>query len=91
MILSLSFPAPTGSAFAPPVGAFVFPARPNSSVCHRIGKLIFSDSSAFSTGGALTCPLDTGVVNLNCAWGSAISIAGVQRIVPGDLVLWENR
>ena len=54
-------------------------------------KLIFSDGSAFSTGGALTCPFENGVVKLNCGWGSAINIDDVQRIVLGDLVLWENR
>ena len=54
-------------------------------------KLIFSDGSTFSTGGALTCPFESGVVNLNCGWGSAINIDDVQRIVLGDLVLWENR
>ena len=52
-------------------------------------KLIFSDGSMFSTGGALTCPYEDGVVKLNCGWGSAINIDDVQRIVLGDLVLWE--
>ena len=52
-------------------------------------KLIFSDGSEFSTGGALTCPYEDGVVNLHCGWGSAINIDDVQRIVLGDLVLWE--
>ena len=28
---------------------------------------------------------------LNCAWGSAINIDDVQRIVLGDLVLWEAK
>ena len=51
-------------------------------------KLIFSDGSTFSTGGALTCPCEDGVVKLNCGWGSAINIDDVQRIVLGDLVLW---
>ena len=52
-------------------------------------KIIFSDGSTFSTGGALTCPFENGVVNLHCGWGSAINIDDVQRIVLGDLVLWE--
>ena len=52
-------------------------------------KLIFSDGSTFSTGGALTCPFENGVVNLHCGWGSAINIDDVQRIVLGNLVLWE--
>ena len=54
-------------------------------------KLIFSDGSEFSTGGALTCPYENGVVKLNCGWGSAIDIDDVQRIELEDLVLWENR
>ena len=53
-------------------------------------KLIFSDGSAFSTGGALTCPYMDGAVHLNCGWGGAIDIHDVRRIVLGDLVLWEE-
>ena len=53
-------------------------------------KLIFSDGSEFSTGGALTTPYENGTVNQFCGWGSAINIDDVQRIVLGDLVLWEN-
>ncbi len=53
-------------------------------------KLIFSDGSEFSTGGALTCPYKDGVVKLHCGWGGAINIDDVQRIVLGDLVLWEK-
>ena len=52
-------------------------------------QLVFSDGSTFSTGGALTCPYRDGAVHLNCGWGSAIDIHDVQRIVLGDLVLWE--
>lgn len=52
-------------------------------------KLIFSDGTEFSTGGALTCPYENGTVNLFCGWGSAIDIGDVQRIVLDDLVLWE--
>lgn len=52
-------------------------------------KLVFSDGSTFSTGGALTCPYENGTVNLFCSWGSAVNINDVQRIVLGDLVLWE--
>ena len=52
-------------------------------------RLIFSDGSEFSTGGALTCPYENGTVNLFCGWGIAIDIDDVQRIVLGDLVLWE--
>ncbi len=54
-------------------------------------KIIFSDGSEFSTGGALTCPYDYGTVNLHCGWGSAINIGDVQKIVLGDLVLWEAK
>ena len=52
-------------------------------------RLIFSDGSEFSTGGALTCPYENGTVNPFCGWGGAIDIDDVQRIVLGDLVLWE--
>jgi len=54
-------------------------------------KLIFSDGSEFSTGGALTCPYEDGLVKLHCGWGSAINIDDIQRIVLGDLVLWEAK
>ena len=54
-------------------------------------KLVFSDGSAFSTGGALTCPYENGTVNQFCGWGSAIDINDIQRIVLGDLVLWEAK
>ena len=53
-------------------------------------KLVFSDGSEFSTGVALTSPYENGTVNLYCGWGSAINIDDVQRIVLGDLVLWEK-
>ncbi len=67
--------------------------RPWSILEDRVcieAKLIFSDGSTFSTGGALTCPFENGVVELHCGWGSAIDINDVQRIVLGDLVLWER-
>ena len=54
-------------------------------------KIIFSDGSEFSTGGALTIPYENGTVNQFCGWGSAINIDDVQRIVLGDLVLWEAK
>ena len=53
-------------------------------------RLIFSDGSEFSTGGALTCPYENGTVNPFCGWGSAIDIDDVQRIVLGDQVLWDE-
>ena len=53
-------------------------------------KIVFSDGSEFSTGGALTTPYENGTVNQFCGWGSAIDINDVQRIVLGDLVLWER-
>ena len=53
--------------------------------------LHFSDGSAFSTGGALTCPYKDGAVNLYTGWGAAINIRDVQRITLGDLVLWEAK
>ena len=54
-------------------------------------KIIFSDGSEFSTGGALTAPYENGIVNQFCGWGSAINIDDVQRIVLRDLVLWEAK
>ena len=54
-------------------------------------KILFSDGSEFSTGGALTCPYENGTVNQYCGWGSAINIDDVQRIALGDLVLWEAK
>ena len=68
--------------------------KPWSILEDKVGietKLVFSDGSTFSTGGALTCPYENGTVNLNCGWGSAINIDDVQRIVLGDLVLWEAK
>ena len=52
-------------------------------------KIVFSDGSEFSTGGALTTPYENGTVNQFCGWGSAINIDDVQQIVLGNLVLWE--
>lgn len=52
-------------------------------------RLIFSDGSDFSTGGALTCPYENGTVNQYCSWGRAIDIGDIQQIVLGDLVLWD--
>ena len=52
-------------------------------------KIIFSDGTEFSTGGALTAPYENGTVNQFCGWGSAINIDDVQRIVLGDVILWE--
>ncbi len=54
-------------------------------------QLFFSDGTSFSTYGALSSPYEDGVVKLNCGWGSAINIDEVQRIVLGDLVLWEAK
>ena len=54
-------------------------------------EIVFSDGSAFSTGGALTTPYKDGAVHLTCGWGGAIDIDDVQRIVLGDLVLWERK
>ncbi len=54
-------------------------------------KIVFSDGSEYSTGGALMTPYENGTVNQFCGWGSAIDIDDVQRIVLGDLVLWEAK
>ena len=54
-------------------------------------QLFFSDGSAFSTGGALTAQYKDGAVELHCEWGTAIDINDIQKIVLGDLILWENK
>ncbi len=54
-------------------------------------EIVFADGSTFSTGGAMTTPYSDGLVNLTCSWGKAININAVERIVLGDLVLWENK
>ena len=54
-------------------------------------EIIFADGSVFSTGGAMTTPYSDGVVNLTCGWGKAIDINTIERIVLGDLVLWESK
>ena len=53
-------------------------------------EIVFADGTVFSTGGALTTPYSDGVVNLSCGWGAAIDINAVERIVLGELVLWER-
>lgn len=53
--------------------------------------LCFADGSTFSTGGALTAPYTNGAVELHCEWGTAIDINDIQKIVLGDLILWENK
>lgn len=54
-------------------------------------EIVFADGSTFSTGGAMTTPYSDGVVNLTCNWGKAIDINAVERIVLGDLILWEKK
>lgn len=54
-------------------------------------EIILADGSSFSTGGPVTTPYSNGVVNLGCSWGAAIDINAVERIVLGELVLWENK
>lgn len=61
------------------------------NICGVESRLFFSDGTSFSTGGALTSPIEDGVVRLCCGWGEAVNIGDVQKIVLGDLVLWENR
>lgn len=53
-------------------------------------KLIFADGEEFSIGGALSCPFEDGTDNAYCSWGSAIDIKAIERIVLGDMILWEN-
>ena len=40
-------------------------------------KIVFSDDSVFSTGGAITTTYENGTMNQFCGWGSAINIDGV--------------
>lgn len=65
-------------------------ANLEDKICQE-AKIIFSDGTEFSTGGALRCTYENGVVELHCGWGSAINIDDVQRIVLDDFVLWENK
>ncbi|MGM9614070.1 MAG: hypothetical protein ACI3W7_00895 [Oscillospiraceae bacterium] len=60
------------------------------AVC-REAKIVFSDGSEFSTGGSLNSHYENGAVNLWCGWQSAINMEDVQRIVLGDLILWEAK
>lgn len=54
-------------------------------------RIIFSDGSEFSTGGALMSPYENGAVNLICGWGRAINIDEIRQIVLGDMILWEAK
>ena len=55
----------------------------------REAEIIFSDGTVFSTGASLSSCYENGTVNLWISWLKAIDISDVQRIVLGDLVLWE--
>jgi len=55
----------------------------------REAKIVFSDGTEFSTGASLNSNYENGTVNLWISWLKAIDIDDVQRIVLGDLVLWE--
>ena len=54
-------------------------------------RTIWQCNGKYKGGGALTTPYENGTVNQFCGWGSAINIDDVQRIVLGDLVLWEAK
>lgn len=54
-------------------------------------QIIFADGTSFSTGGVASNPYENGTVNCFTSWGKAININSVERIVLGDLVLWENK
>ena len=51
-------------------------------------KIVFSDGTELSTG-ELNSHYENGAVHLWISWLTAIDIDNVQRIVLGDLVLWE--
>ena len=60
------------------------------NVCSE-AKIIFSDGSVFSAGGALASYYENGTVNLWCDWDHSINIDDVQQIVLGDQILWEAK
>ena len=61
------------------------------NVCNE-AKIIFSDGSEFSIGGSQNSHYEDGAVHLWNSWKlSAINIDEVQRIVIGDMVLWEAK
>ena len=64
--------------------------RVEDSICMN-ARIIFSDGSSMVTNGALSARYEDGVVSLYTGWPRAIDITDVQRIVLGDLVLWENK
>lgn len=59
-------------------------------VCQE-AKIVFSDGSEFSSGGALTSYYENGMVNLWCDWSSSINMDDIQQIVLGDQILWEAK
>lgn len=61
------------------------------NVCKE-AKIIFSDGTEFSIGGSQYNYYEDGAVHLWNSWKlSAINIDDVQRIVIGDLILWEAK
>lgn len=61
------------------------------NVCKE-AKIIFSDGSEFSIGGSQNSHYEDGAVHLWNSWKlSAINIDDVQRIVIGDMILWEAK
>lgn len=64
-------------------------ANLEDKICQE-AKIIFSDGTEFSTGGALRCAYENGVVCQTCSWATAIDINDVERIVFDDVVLWEK-
>lgn len=60
------------------------------NVCQKT-RLVLADGEEFPIGGALSCPFEDSTDNAYCSWGSAIDINAIERIVLGDMVLWENK
>ncbi len=61
------------------------------NVCKE-AKIVFSDGSEFSIGGSQYSYYEDGAVHLWNSWKlSAINIDDVQRIVIGDMILWEAK
>ena len=56
----------------------------------RGAEIIFSDGTSITTGGAVGAINEGDLISLPCGWDTAININDVERIVFGDLVLWER-
>ena len=53
-------------------------------------EIVFSDGTGMTTGGAIGAVSEGDGISLPCGWDTAVNINEVERIVFGDLVLWER-